>query len=99
MLPLPQYLGLTDAQRRGAVCVWCREPLTAETARNLGERPAPDGTRMWPRGCTPCVCTEARRIASLHPRRCRTCDTGKQCDDRDALYALAREDRRQEGDR
>ncbi|CAL9504680.1 hypothetical protein [Streptomyces sp. enrichment culture] len=97
MLPLPQVLGLSDPQRRGAACVWCSEPLTAETARDLGERPTSDGTRIWPRGCTPCVCAEARRIASLHPRRCRTCDAGKCCPDQRALRALALEDRRREG--
>lgn len=98
MLPLPQVLGLTDEQRRGAVCVWCSTPLTAETARDLGERPA-DGTRIWPRGCTPCVCAEARRVISIHARSCRTCHAGKRCADRDALHALALEDRRQEGTR
>lgn len=99
MLPLPQVIGLTDPQRRGAVCVWCKEALTAETARDLGERPAPDGTRIWPRGCTPCVCAEARRVFRLHPRTCRTCDTGMRCDDQQALRALALEDRRPEAGR
>lgn len=99
MLPLPQYRGLSDDQRRGAVCVWCSGPLTAETAQDLGERPAPDGTRMWPRGCTPCACKEARRIVSLHPRRCPVCTAGERCVDRNALYALALADRQQEGAR
>ncbi|WP_146232261.1 hypothetical protein [Streptomyces sp. NWU49] len=95
MLPLPQVIGLSDTQRRGAGCVWCDTPLTTETARDLGERPTSDGTRIWPRGCTPCVCAEARRVVRLHPRTCRICDAGKQCDDRDALRALALEDRRE----
>jgi hypothetical protein len=98
MLPLPQYLGLSDAQRRGTVCVWCSEPLTAETARDLGERPAPDGTRMWPRGCTPCVHTTARRIYNLHARHCARCLRNTEpCPDRRALHDLALEGRRRGG--
>ncbi|GGV76504.1 hypothetical protein GCM10010294_42880 [Streptomyces griseoloalbus] len=93
MLPLPQVLGLTDEQRRGAVCVWCSKSLTAETARDLGERPTPGGTRIWPRGCTPCICAEARRVISIHSRSCRACGAGERCADRAALHALAREDR------
>ena len=94
MLPLPQVLGLSPEKRRGAACAWCSERLTAETARDLGERPAPDGGTLFPRGCTPCVAAEARRVIRLHPRSCRTCDAGQQCKDRAALYALALEDRR-----
>lgn len=97
MLPLPQFLGLSDEQRRGSVCVWCSESLTAETARNLGERPAPDGTRMWPRGCTPCVREEARRIFRLHTRKCGVCIRNTEaCPDRRALRDLALEGRRRE---
>lgn len=99
MLPLPQFLGLSDEQRRGAVCVWCNESLTAETARDLGERPAPDGTRMWPRGCTPCVIDEARRISRLHGRYCLVCIRNTEaCPDRRALRDLALEGRRRGGE-
>ncbi|ODA69500.1 hypothetical protein [Streptomyces sp. AVP053U2] len=98
MLPLPQVIGLTETQRRGAECVWCETPLTAETARDLGERPTSDGTRIWPRGCTPCVCTESRRVFSLHSRSCQRCLRSEQgCPDRRALRALALEDRRETG--
>lgn len=96
MLPLPQVIGLSDAQRRGAECVWCSTTLTAETARDLGERPTSEGVRIWPRGCTPCVCAEARRVFSLHSRKCRTCiDNREPCDDRRALRDLALEGRRE----
>ncbi|MFE9921548.1 hypothetical protein ACFYQA_08190 [Streptomyces sp. NPDC005774] len=95
MLPLPQVIGLTEPQRRGAECVWCSTALTAETARDLGER-LTSGGRIWPRGCTPCVCTEARRIFLLHARHCQSCIRNKaRCPDRRALRDLALEDRRE----
>ncbi|MFE9920481.1 hypothetical protein ACFYQA_02510 [Streptomyces sp. NPDC005774] len=95
MLPLPQVIGLDDAERRGAACVWCKTLLTAETARDLGERMT-SGGRIWPRGCTPCVCTEARRIFLLHARHCQSCIRNKaRCPDRRALRDLALEDRRE----
>lgn len=94
MLPLPQFLGLSDDQRRGANCVWCSESLTAETARDLGERPSPDGTRMWPRGCTPCVREEALRVSRIHTRHCPRCIRNTEaCPDRRALRDLALEGR------
>ncbi|MFD5656902.1 hypothetical protein [Streptomyces hirsutus] len=96
MLPLPQVLGLSYAQRRGAECVWCSTPLTAETARNLGERPTPEGVRIWPRGCTPCTRTAARRVASLHTDSCQRCIRNEErCPDRRALRDLALEGRRE----
>ncbi|MGY0067734.1 hypothetical protein ACWZEH_13080 [Streptomyces sp. QTS137] len=105
MLPLPQVIGLTEEQRRGAECVWCSTPLTAETARDLGERPTSEGVRIWPRGCTPCVRTAARRVAGLHAASCQHCirdeqarpgwdEDEKRCPDRRALRALALEGRR-----
>ena len=98
MRPLPQFLGLSDAQRRGTVCVWCSQPLTAESARDLGERPAPDGTRMWPRGCSPCVQAAARRVFRLHNRHCACCiRNSEDCPDWHALRDLALEGRRREG--
>lgn len=99
MLPLPQFLGLSDEQRRGAVCVWCSQSLTAETARDLGERPSPDGTRMWPRGCTPCVREQARRVSCLHTRHCPRCIANREaCPDRRALRDLALEGRRRKAE-
>ncbi|MFH8805463.1 hypothetical protein ACH4F6_38980 [Streptomyces sp. NPDC017936] len=93
MLPLPQVIGLSDPQRRGAACVWCGTGLTAETARDLGERPAPDGGLLFPRSCTPCACKEARRVFALHTRSCRRCTVHRRCEDRQLLHALAVEDR------
>lgn len=97
MLPLPQFAGLSDEQRRGAACVWCSDALTTETARDLGERPAPDGTRIWPRGCTPCVRSVARRVSNVHTRHCQRCLRNTEaCTDRRALRDLALEGRRRE---
>ncbi|MEU9338542.1 hypothetical protein AB0D49_36235 [Streptomyces sp. NPDC048290] len=52
LLPLPPLNTLTDAQERGSVCVWdpTEDPLTAETAIDLGERWA-DGSHWFPRAC------------------------------------------------
>ncbi|KDN73901.1 hypothetical protein DF19_41625 [Streptomyces olindensis] len=97
LLPLPKVDRQSDEQRRGAACVWCGTKLTAETARDLGERPTPDGTRIWPRACTQCVRTEARRVSNIHTRHCQRCLRNTEaCTDRRALRDLALEGRRQE---
>ncbi|MEU9337250.1 hypothetical protein AB0D49_29500 [Streptomyces sp. NPDC048290] len=54
LLALPVLDELTDAQARGAVCVWdpTEDQLTAETAIDLGERQT-DGGHWFPRACRP----------------------------------------------
>ncbi|RZD74895.1 hypothetical protein C0Q61_21990 [Streptomyces albidoflavus] len=57
-IPAPDTL--TDAQLRGAACVWCAGRLATATAVDLGTRPDPawSGARWYPRGCPGCA--EAR---------------------------------------
>lgn len=98
LLPLPNVRRLSDAQLRGALCVWCDTPLTGATAQGLGERPGPDGTRIFPRGCEPCVHREAVRVSTLHTRTCERCIKNTEpCPERRALRDLALEGRREEG--
>lgn len=94
LLPLPNARRLSDDQLRGAHCAWCSTPLTGATARDLGERPAPDGISIFPRGCEPCVHREAVRVSSLHTRTCRRCTANNEaCPERRALRDLAIESR------
>lgn len=95
LLPLPEVPSLSDAQLRGATCVWCDSVLTAETARDLGERPHPDGGTWFPRGCAGDVRRAARLHYSVHPRTCEQCvDDRTLCDTQRALRRLALEGRR-----
>jgi len=93
-LTLPKTSTLSDAQLRGAVCVWCSSPLTAETARDLGERPAPNGGVMFPRGCGKCVRSAAVRSYNAHSRSCEQCaDDPTLCDTRRGLRRASLEGR------
>lgn len=95
LLPLPNARRLSDGQLRGALCAWCATTLTGATARDLGERPGPDGITIFPRGCGDCVHREAVRVSSLHTRTCRRCIKNTEaCPDRRALRDLALEGRR-----
>jgi hypothetical protein len=94
ILTLPEPATLSDAQLRGAGCVWCGTVLTAETARDLGERPAPDGGTMFPRGCASCVRSAAIRCYNTHSRSCEQCvGDPTTCDTRRGLRRLALEGR------
>lgn len=94
LLPLPKVQDLSASKLRGATCAWCNTPLTAETARDLGERPAPDGGTMFPRGCTRCVNGAARDTYLKHHRTCEQCvDDPTLCDTHRALRRLALETR------
>lgn len=56
-IPLPGPTELSDAQQRGANCVWCTAPLSNEAAHDLGARPVDaHGTaaRWFPRCCPTC---------------------------------------------
>ncbi|MET9774028.1 hypothetical protein ABZ023_07110 [Streptomyces sp. NPDC006367] len=72
VLGLPAVDVLTADQTRGAVCVWCTERLTAETAVDLGERSGPDG-RWWPRACRPHLTTRALHALFEHAPGCADC--------------------------
>ncbi|MYU21277.1 hypothetical protein GTY84_05400 [Streptomyces sp. SID8352] len=49
---MPDPAGLTEDQRRGAVCVWGTARLTGESAVDLGEQTSAVG-RWYPRACRP----------------------------------------------
>lgn len=56
-LPLPDPATLSDAQQRGANCVWCTAPLNNAAAHDLGPRPLPEFgsvVRWFPRCCSTC---------------------------------------------
>ncbi|MEV4908322.1 hypothetical protein ACFU9O_02165 [Streptomyces albidoflavus] len=57
---LPQPATLSDAQLRGAACLWCEGRLATATAVDLGMRAHPEypGVLWFPRACP--ACAEAR---------------------------------------
>lgn len=95
LLHLPDAETLSDAQRRGRDCTWCSTTLTAETAQDLGERPAPDGGTLFPRSCAACTRKAAIPVFNSHSRSCEQCvDDPTLCDIRRALRRLALAGRR-----
>lgn len=57
LLDLPDPVTLSDAQQRGANCVWCGAPLAIGAAHDLGPRPVDaHGTAAgwFPRCCPTC---------------------------------------------
>lgn len=97
-LPLPTEGTLSDPQQRGAACVWCTQPLTAETAVDLGERRIrvdDDHVTAFPRGCRPCTHEYAYRALLDHAPDCDWCTAdASSCDTGIALRRLIREGRR-----
>ncbi|MEU9337530.1 hypothetical protein AB0D49_30945 [Streptomyces sp. NPDC048290] len=74
LLALPLLESLTPDQARGAVCVWgaTENPLTAETAIDLGEQH--DGDRHWfPRACRQHTGKHAYRALQDHAPQCDNC--------------------------
>lgn len=98
MLTVPSMDGLTADARRGAICVWCPEPLTAETAIDLGHRRLEvDGeeTTCFPRACRPCGRQAAVRESRTHRLHCPQClKEPTDCRDRRAILRLAKDGRR-----
>ena len=90
-LPLPTLTLLSDGQRRGSACAWCRLPLTAETAVDAGERAAEDGGQLFPRGCAPCAGRAAYQLLWEHSRACDRCRTDASCPTAVAANRLMRE--------
>ncbi|MFJ4683544.1 hypothetical protein [Streptomyces sp. NPDC088789] len=81
---------LTDAQVRGAVCVWdaTEPPLTAETAVDLGERL--EEVHWFPRACRGHTGDQAHRALLDHVPACEECTERKaMCGIGSALYRLA----------
>lgn len=94
-LVLLPFAELPDDRRRGAVCLWDGVPLSADTAIDLGERQADDGTSWFPRGCRACVLAQAMRALQLHTQSCEQCtDDFTQCLTGHGLVRLMREARR-----
>lgn len=86
LMDLPDPAKLTEAQRRGSDCLWCRAALTVETAVDLGERRHP--THWFPRCCPTCIRDQDRH----HVNRCETCvEEPGACHTAAALKQLVRE--------
>ncbi|MFF9129105.1 hypothetical protein [Streptomyces sp. NPDC014806] len=98
LLSVPSLDDQSEAQQRGAACVWDGQPLTAETAVELGERRHRrlDGHySTFPRGCAPCVADRAHRALLDHGASCEQCvDNAELCIVGRVLYRLVREGRR-----
>ncbi|NUS22739.1 MAG: hypothetical protein HOV92_00725 [Streptomyces sp.] len=98
LLELPALDSLTTEQVRGAACIWRGEPLTADTAVDLGERRHKrlDGRySTFPRACRRCVHEAAYKVLIGHASSCEQCvDDSSQCDTGRALLRLMREHRR-----
>ncbi|WP_238995385.1 hypothetical protein [Streptomyces cyaneogriseus] len=95
LLALPDFGGLDADRARGAVCLWCPERLTAETAVGLGEYTDPEAGRWWPRACGPCVGRRAHGALYTHVTLCEPCvDDVGQCETGLTLTRLVRRYRR-----
>ena len=91
LLPLPDDETLSEEQRRGAVCVWTNEPLTAETVIDLGERHTDDGRLWFPRATRRGVVGAALLALQMHGQGCEQCmDDYRGCKDGYALERLIR---------
>ncbi|MFE0329088.1 hypothetical protein ACFW08_20345 [Streptomyces sp. NPDC058960] len=97
-LPLPSVGDLSEQQQRGAECVWCEAPLTAETAVDLGERRIrvlDSYVTAFPRGCRSHAGEAAYRALLDHAPDCARCvDNAASCETGVALRRLMREGRR-----
>jgi hypothetical protein len=71
LLALPAVDDLKSRQVRGASCIWCDLPLTAETAIDLGERDDPQ--LRFPQACSPCTRRAALAAIHEHAPACDNC--------------------------
>ncbi|MEU3945473.1 hypothetical protein [Streptomyces sp. NPDC029526] len=81
-LPLPRMEMLSEAQVRGAACVWDGRTLTPQTAVDLGPRLKKrlDGEYRWyPRSCRRCVGSKAYTWLFVHAEDCAACKAGPDC--------------------
>lgn len=95
---LPDPMDLSEAQIRGADCVWCAETLTPETAVDLGEKVAEAygiAAHWFPRACRDCVGPQTYRALLDHAQTCEQCaDDQSRCETGKALREAVREARR-----
>ncbi|MFI1728168.1 hypothetical protein ACH40E_02795 [Streptomyces acidicola] len=95
LLPLPDLLDLSEEQARGAICVWCDEPLATPSVVDLGPRriPLSDGRiSVFPRACPACTGVKAQEAAEHHAATCELCvDNVPACDTARALRRLVLE--------
>lgn len=98
LLLVPSLGQQSDAQQRGAACVWDGRSPTAEAAVELGERRHRrlDGHYgTFPRGCASCLAERAHRALLDHGSTCSECaDDRPICPVGRTLYSLGREARR-----
>ncbi|WP_234432590.1 hypothetical protein [Streptomyces sp. MUSC 125] len=95
-LQVPTLAALGEDQTAGRTCVWGEEPLTLESAVDLGERVAEDG-RWFPRACRNCTSLRAHRAMLDHGTHCTLCAsaaTAAHCTVGRGLYRLQRACRR-----
>lgn len=95
LLDLPPLAKLTDAQARGAVCVWdaTEATLTGEAAIDLGER---HDQRLWfPRACHHHTAERAYQALMDHAPACEQCvDDAGSCETGVGLRRLMKDGRR-----
>ncbi|MFE6195579.1 putative ATP-grasp-modified RiPP [Streptomyces sp. NPDC057838] len=94
LLPLPNVSSLSQRQTEGTICVWCGAGLVPYTARDLGPRPGPGETQIFPRGCGKCVRKKASDVYKLHVSHCEACLRNESCPHRTGLRILASDSRR-----
>lgn len=76
LLPLSEPEALSEPQLSGRACVWCRVPLSNDTAVDLGQRGTDaHGSKVswFPRSCHTCMGPRARQTAQHHARTCEQC--------------------------
>jgi hypothetical protein len=93
LLQLPERAKLTDGQQRGAICVWCPEALTGESAVDFGEQQDSEGQSWFPRACRRDVAARAHDALFTHRGTCEQCtDNATVCDLVRVLYRLVRQE-------
>lgn len=89
---------LTQAQVRGAACVWCAVMLRTTTAIDLGPREAEfhgSVARWFPRGCRSCTLQSTYLALLEHAQSCDQCeDNPARCEAGRRLRRAVKEARR-----
>ncbi|MFJ8332889.1 hypothetical protein [Streptomyces sp. NPDC094437] len=94
-LALPALDSLEEDRASGRACVWNGEPLTIETAVDLGEQTDAAGRVCFLRACRKHAGQVAHRALMEHAPSCEQCvDDAGGCDVGRVLLRLIREGRR-----